>query len=262
MGLFSCASDCGSDAKDESSILSTDPPPAGSDDAGHDDDAAVASKPVDYASTVWDVTGADARGAFAGQVEMVADGASKRFTRVVHYLTARVEDSRELWWVWQGKAADASGDGLAIDVALSKLDFVIERGPLKRTAADGAPVVVKGTFARSPKGYAGTYQSGGAVTSESWSPSSAKGPIFAGIDRKFAPSHDPPDPTTKGALFAEFTSFHALPKVAPYTANPAFKAAQHGFFIDKTDFDFYRAHPEALRVVDKVVDPISLLETL
>lgn len=256
IGLLSC----GSDPTDESSVLPTDPPKTTGGDPARD--AGHPTKPVDYTASVWDVNGTDARGAFTGHVEMVADAGALRFTRVVHYTTARVEDARELWWVWQGKAAAGSGGALAIDVALRKLDFVVERGALKRTASDASPVSAKATFARSPKGFTGTYQVEGAAITEEWSPSTVEGPIFAGVDRTFAPSHDPPDPTTKAALFAEFTSFHALPKVAPYTKNAAFKGAQHGFEIDKTDLDFYRAHPDALRVIDKVVDPISLLETL
>lgn len=51
------------------------------------------------------------------------------------------------------------------------------------------------------------------------------------------------------------------PLVQRYLSRPEYKSRQQYFVFDKTDFAFLRAHPDVLRVVNKVVDPISLFES-
>jgi len=53
-----------------------------------------------------------------------------------------------------------------------------------------------------------------------------------------------------------------LPAGAPYAGDPAFQAGITYVDVDRTDLAFYREHPNALRVVNKVVDAPSLGETL
>ncbi|MBZ0253360.1 MAG: hypothetical protein K8I02_08480, partial [Candidatus Methylomirabilis sp.] len=65
----------------------------------------------------------------------------------------------------------------------------------------------------------------------------------------------------RAELFDFFETFYALPEVAPFTGDPRFQRAVHSMVEERTDFDYYRANPGRLRVVDKVVDGISLAET-
>ena len=210
---------------------------------------------------VWNVKGSDARGSFTGQIELVEAGAQYQFTRVIRYDSVTVEDSRELWWVWQGTFAK-SGDALDATFALQRADFIRARGSLVRTDADKLPLGGAGHFAPVAGGWQGTW-SGAGDGSEVWSALAPSGaaPIFA-TQRTLVDAHDPASASTKATMFSTFASYQALPDVAPYASNPAFQAAIHGFYLDRTDADFYRAHPTALRVVDKVVDDISLQETL
>jgi len=65
----------------------------------------------------------------------------------------------------------------------------------------------------------------------------------------------------KALLFGFFASYHQLPQVSPFVDGPRFQEAIHFQTIDRTDFDYYRRHPGRLRVIDKVLDRISLAET-
>ena len=49
--------------------------------------------------------------------------------------------------------------------------------------------------------------------------------------------------------------------MAPYVNRPEFQTAVHYQVFDPTDFDFYRANPNVLRVIQKSPDPIALVET-
>ena len=222
------------------------------------------SEPTPFAiAGVWSIAGEDAIGKYVGETELVPEGGAFRFTRVIRYTETTVEDGRELHWVWQGIA---SGDehGLAIDVSLRRADFVKARGALARTDADKLPLAVTGLVKDEQGVFGGTFTGEGIAAEERWFervPSGAQ-PIFAGVERTFTPSHPPPTSNYKNNAFALFETFHALPQVAPHASHPDFQAAVHGFHRDTTDFAFYRENPDALRVVNKIVDPISLQETL
>lgn len=215
------------------------------------------------------ITGSDARGHYTGRVELLAkaDG-TYGFTRVISYdATVLVEDNRRLAWVWQGIAKPVAG-GLQISVALQKADFVSKRGRLARTDEDKKPVRVAGTFQVTANGLAGSFSGIDLAATESWdfaTPSTAGKPIFARAVTEVA-THTP-----AGTLFSwlaeQFTTtdsaqFAQTPAVKPYAASPLFARGVHTSIDDKTDFAFYRAHPAFLRVVNKVIDPISLQETV
>jgi hypothetical protein len=50
------------------------------------------------------------------------------------------------------------------------------------------------------------------------------------------------------------------PFIAPYRDRPEFKSKFHFLISDRTDFKFLRKNPGTIRVVNKVVDPVSLTE--
>ena len=166
--------------------------------------------------------------------------------------TATVEDGRVLHWAFAGTV----GPKLSLQTTLDPRVFVAARGASTRSLSD-APVVVTGSATLS----GGIVQATWADAHETWTnqrPSGAS-PIFS-VDRRNLPAHDPPSGDQRRALFAAFASFQALPAVQPYVARADFQAAIHQAVADTTDFDFYRGHPDALRVMGKPIDPISLLE--
>lgn len=215
---------------------------------------------------VWQIDGKDARGTYTGQLEVRkrADGSGMTdLYRIVRYTDITVEDSRELWWVWTGTGS-INGDKLSTAVSLAKADFVHSRGGVTRTDADKTPLAVPGTI-DAPVGQTthahftvGTETIDDTLTNRA---DSGATPIFA-TDVTYQPVNAPPDPSTKSTLFTTFASFQALPAVMPYVNDPQFQEGVLDLQIDKTDYDFYQAHPKALRVVGKVIDAPSLGETL
>ena len=208
---------------------------------------------------VWTVTGKDARGAYHGQAEVRTEGGTLRFIRAIAYDTVKVEDGRELHWVFVGTAKGDTKKEVAISVTLENRDFVVARGDVKRTASDAPTVVTGKVRLENGKGLA-SYSAGGDETWEKRTPS-GEDPLFV-FERTLAAGHDPPSALEKTGFWSTYASFRDLPIVKPYASRPEFQAAIHGHIVDKTDLAFYRKNPNALRVVNKSIDAISLLETL
>lgn len=210
----------------------------------------------------WEVEGRDARGAYRGHAELVADGAVARFRRAVRYVDVRVEGGRELEWAWQGTASGAEVDAADTTNVFENRDFVARRGDVVRTLTD-APITVRGRVRLDGARVTAHFEAPGLVADETWSnriPAPSE-PLFT-IERSVAAAHPAPSAAVKAASFQTYASFHALPRVAPYVSRPDFQAAVHGIVTDRTDFAFYRASPDVLRVIDKSVDAVSLGETL
>jgi len=220
--------------------------------------------------TVWSVEGKDARGNYTGQIEFIPDGNGFRFVRVIDYGPSVVaEDQRGLSWVWQGRAAPAAGGGYTLQAALQKADFITRWGGVVRTAADKVPAAVIGQFlpakqtATTLQGSFTILQPGETAAQEIWSSSTpgAADPIFQ-LRVTESPTHNVIPKTTLDSLFRSYASFHQLPEVQSYVNKPEFRNPIHTAISDRTDFEYYREHPDRLRVVDKVIDPISVHETL
>jgi hypothetical protein len=206
----------------------------------------------------------DTRGVFDGTVlvEPKSGGSGWRVTRTVHWPGVTVENGRDLHWVFAG---DLSGTPAAatLGASLGRADFVWRRNGLVRTAADG-PIAVAGHFAADAQGHlVGTITGPSIATSETWSDHRpTDGNQLYSVDRVFLPGHPPPTAAQKASFDATYADYHKLPVIAPYTSRPEFLAAIHGNIVDKTDYTFYQANPNAVRVGQKPIDDVSLGETL
>jgi hypothetical protein len=270
VGLLAVAAGCGS----EGGGGSTNPPPPGSNggpsptgtsSVAPSSTAPSPDLPADPLVGLWDVSGKDSRGNYVGEVEVRDDNGTYRFIHDVHWPGVTVENGRDLYWLFQGTLAK-NGEQVKLDSSLRRMDFITKRGTTERSAADG-PIPITGSLALStPSSQAevtGTITGDGISLDEKWSarkPLPAK-PIFTD-ERRVVPAHPPPSASEKSTNFSLYKSFHDLDKVKPYVNRPEFQAAVHGHEIDPTDLDFYRANKNALRVVNKVIDPISLAETM
>ena len=215
-------------------------------------------------STVWSVQGVDSRGAYTGQVELIPDGAGYRFIRTIDYDTSvKVEDNRLLSWVWQGIAVPEPNGTMNISVALKKADFIRRRGSLVRSPVDTQPTIIAGKFVPNSGVMQGKFTGPDVAATETWALPTSGGarPIFQ-ENRRETPTHNVIPASTRDSLFAAYASYHALQEVKPFINRPEFRNPIHTAISDTTDFDFYQQNPIRLRVINKVIDPISLQETL
>ncbi|MFO0672129.1 MAG: hypothetical protein U0235_21300 [Polyangiaceae bacterium] len=264
--FFGLVAACGSGDSGGTSEPATDPGgakpggPSTTSPAATTPTPAPSDLPSDPLVGLWSVKGRDVRGDYDGQVEVRPDGGAYSFIHVIHYATAKVEDERELHWVFHGKL-EKSGAKVGLTSALKRVDFITARGKLVRTPTDG-PVALTGSLTLGASDVKGTLTAPDISMDETWSARAAlpQAPIFKD-ERVIVPAHPPPSGTEKTANFNLYSSYHGLDVIKPYVSRPEFQAAVHRHQIDPTDLAFYRANKNALRVVDKVIDDISLAET-
>lgn len=281
VGLVACGSD---DARSASSSTSSGGSKPGSSSGSSSGDTTSSGSSGDPAQGddplvgLWTVSGTDDRGTYTGDIEIrnantPANGTDYTFIRTIHYPDVKVEDGRELHWLFRGTLKKTS-DKLALSSTLKRADFIVQRGSVTRTANDG-PVAISGDLTLDNGTVTGTITgtipqrggprspNGGISLNDTWKTKTAlpATPIFTD-ERHLVPAHAPPSTATKTALFAAYSSFQGLDVVKPYTSRPEFQDAVHRHILDTTDLDFYRANKNALRVVDKPIDDVSLGETL
>lgn len=169
--------------------------------------------------------------------------------------------------VWEGEVLSVV-EPYTFRVTLSTLGFISSYGEISRQGIDPRPVEFLGSF--RPRGN-GTLQGTfvpvnrpdyAAFFGEEewvWSSPSGAGPIWQN-ERVEIPSHEPIPDDTRTARFDLFSSFYEREDVAAYLDRADFQEAMHYFVFDPTDYDFYRANPNVIRVIQKIVDPISLAE--
>ena len=217
---------------------------------------------------IWELSGTDAQlGAFTGTLE-VRQG-SKGKLEVIRLATLQDlshHDGRAVDLAWTGVVSQGSNAPWALSFSLTRADFIPPVGGLVRTEGDATPLVVDVlvtpsgeqdlellyTAAEDPTfniQEAGTYLG-----------SPGEGPVFES-GRIVRDAHPAPGPIMKGLLFSFFETYHALPALQPYLDDPRFNKAVHEQVVERTDFAYYRVNPDHLRVVNKVVDAISLAET-
>jgi hypothetical protein len=214
---------------------------------------------------VYQVVGHDVqRGAYRGRVELRWSGADYAFLREVEY-TAFAHSGRPVSTVWSGRAVDTP-QGLSVLVSLDRMGWASRGAGITRTAADGVPLVVSGAFTVPPGGadLAGSYPAQGAgfaARNEAWTYAGPTGvqPIWLD-ERRVIPTHDPQGAVTRRLMDLLFSPFHATTWVQPYVGRSEFQAGVHFFVHDRTDFSLHQARPDLLRVIGRLVDPLSLAE--
>jgi len=216
---------------------------------------------------VYTVKGTDSTwGAYTGELEVRSpdDGSGLVVISTRLYASARFEGDR-IALAWQGVVRSASEPYL-FDVELEQSGFITRYKQWSRPGQVMEPLLLKGEFTRhAPQVLQGEFKANGQsrpMFSETWTRVSGNGPqpIWRNM-RQVMPAHREPTKKERTALFASLVSYHALPALQPYKDRPEFKRAVHGFVFDPTDYEFYRGHPDVLRVIQKVLDPISFVET-
>ncbi len=217
---------------------------------------------------IYTVTGNDPTwGSYTGQAEVRAlpDG---QYT-VLHtqlYDTADFEGDK-VALAWEGTALK-NDEPYRISFELARVGFIKSYQTHTREGMDPAPINYQGSFtSTSPGVLSGTFAPQGSVGdnfTETWTwlgPNGAD-PIWQN-QRVAIEAHAPLTADQHNFINTTFASYHTREDVVPYVNRPEFQEGMHTYIFDPTDFDFYRAaaNKNTLRVIQRVVDPISLAET-
>lgn len=201
-------------------------------------------------------------GPYSGTLELrFLDREAVEATRIVTYRDYRFEEMK-VQEVWQANGT-LSGDSLRVSFALKRADLFSAVDGARRTAEQfRAPLTIEyradlrnglGNFAETQESIGrARFLSADSVTG--WK-----------NERKFLPSMGNSHPVSGAAamlsLFAPvMNAYRKDPVVQSYANRPEYKSRKQYFIFDPTDFEFLRAHPDTVRVANKVVDPISLVE--
>ncbi|MCB1155198.1 hypothetical protein KDL45_16185, partial [bacterium] len=221
------------------------------------------SSPVDG---VWNVTGTDAQlGDYTGQVEFYHDGQTLKFARSVQYTNQAFKDY-DVYTGWDGTAVSGESDTTAT-VALRTVDYIKQAEGLARDGSRTDDELVTGVFVSTGKNtMSATYTSApvgdvSATETLTYVGPSGETPIFKMDDTYYA-SHNEMPSGIRNIIWNQLTEYHQLEYYDGYRDRPEFQAGIHFFPHFRTDFAWYRAHPDALRVPNKTVDGISLTETM
>lgn len=239
------------------------------DDDTIDDDTTSTIVPAD---TIFQVAGTDSLyGAYDGVVEIRGATDEPNFIRLVHFQDLTFPDPRlevdyQVYAAWTGHIDLTTG---VIAVQLQVADFVTEYDALSRTEADGDPVNIGGTAVASGDGFTAdlaTPNDGNPhqlIANETWTAPQPAGaqPSFVNDD-VFVASNPEPPAWLKDLVFAILKDYHQLPFFDDYRDRPEFQAVIHYLPHYRTDFQWYRDHPGAIRPVNKWVDGISMAETM
>ncbi len=237
------------------------------DDDTIDDDTTLESL---QPNTIFQIEGSDSvNGDYTGTVEIRGADDEPNFIRLIRFndlsfADPRLEIDYEVHAAWTGQIDLTTG---AIDVELQVADFAVEYGGVTRTEEDGDPVIIEGEATSARGDFQAQFATVGGVheltATETWSepaPAGAK-PTFISDDF-FVVSHEEPPGWLKTTVNLILNSYHQLEFFDSYRDRPEFAAMIHYFPHYRTDFDWYRAHPGAIRVVNKWVDQVSMLETM
>ena len=237
------------------------------DDDDDDDDDDVVNPPL-VPFGIYDITGNDNHGDYTGTAEIFTLDGGAQFIRLAHYTDVTFADpykdlDYDVYSAWVGVAGSDE-----IAVTLQVADFMVEYNDLVRTEADGPRLLITATAEETDGDYVVTYagEAGASrayAATETWTyrePSGAE-PMFVNEDVSVA-SHEPMPEWMKSIVSLLLAEYHALEFYDDYRDREEFKAGVHYMNHYRTDFDWYRANPDAVRVVNKWLDDISLAETM
>jgi hypothetical protein len=220
---------------------------------------------IDGVLGVYDVSGSDAiYGAYTGKAELRANGAAVSVIHTIRWTSATFEGLR-VAQAWRGDLVDAVHPFTG-EVSLDRARFIKSYGGTVRTAADSVPRQLRVELRRTlPTRLEATITDvvapSTALSVETWTYSAPSGVTAIWTnERARVPAHSPMSEDDKESWHDLFESFYELPDVAPYVGMPDFEAAMNYVIQDPTDFDYLRQNPDTVRVLQAVVDPVSLAE--
>jgi hypothetical protein len=217
---------------------------------------------------VWSIQGQDpVHGKYRGNLEIRKNGGGLDVTRVVQFQAAKTGDGLHIGTVWTGRC-QSSRNGTAIATfSLDRANFISRAGGRTRTDGDRTPLEVRARITedagRNLLIEYGARDDPDFSIGESGVFANPVGPepIWRSARRVESCSNEGlAFHVLKPVLFGLLRNYHRQPAVRPFSRTTAFREAGHSIAFDRTSFDFYRSNPDQIRLVDTVIDPISLAE--
>ena len=217
---------------------------------------------------IWDISGTDDQlGPFTGSLEIRQNDQGKLdVIRLARLANLSHHDGRIIELAWTGEVERRDKDPWLLTFSITRADFIPRVGEIVRTEEDREPLPVTAVVTSAGENDLNLiYTSAGVPElniheTAAFSGPPGMDPLFQS-DRVVRATHLAPGPIAKGLLFDFFETYHALPALQPYLDDPAFKKALHYQVEERTDYGYYHSHPDRLRVVNKVVDAVSIAET-
>lgn len=226
----------------------------------------------DDISGVWSFEGThSARGDYTGELEIrpKADG-SYNVIRVVDYHTFTFKDLN-VEEVWTGSGILKDGI-LTLNYDLKAADFITRYNTEKRRDEDfiNDIVITSNINFKNNNPQSNFLDGEHASYKEEFSEKKGLNPSPLWVDQRelllAEGAHSIKADIAKTVLMMYFNAnvknYWSDPFVQKYKNRPEFKANNYYFIFDPTDFRFYQENKNILRVVNKKLDNISLLETL
>lgn len=196
------------------------------------------------------------RGAYQGELELRNNGNEKTIIKIITYQNFKFQNL-DVQEVWTGKASQEDKILIA-NFSLKKADYIVRLNQLKRDPEDfKTPLTVVTTYnnLRSVGEYSEQLHFVGPLT---------KLPLWKNERVNLLARGDKIPTWLKPFIKISTTrsGFDKDPYVQSFKDRPEFKEISPYIVFDPTDYEFYQKNPKALRVVNKVIDNISMTEAI
>ena len=226
---------------------------------------------------IYSLSGTDYVGEYTGTAELRNNNdGSYQLIKLVDYYSTSTYKSFNVSSALEGNATLNEDGTISMWFDLDRVGFIKEADGLVRDSDfhNNMPLPVTETL--TPLGdeeydgvYSATYNSITYRFYETWQRRADNGdqPIWRNL-RQDIPTTDNPHSDALDAILSvseyDESYYNALPEVAPYIDRDEFKNKIHFWVFDPTDFEYYQQpeNQQRLRVIQKIIDPISLEETL
>ena len=162
---------------------------------------------------------------------------------------------------WEGVL---NKENLKVSVTLYKKGFITKYNGLVRNSESPYKTECSASLIKTDKGYNANFSCDDEQHNfdEVWLRKSDIGenPIWKN-ERIEIETHQEISQTEKEERFLLYRSFHDLDEVKPYVDRDEFKRAMHFYIYDPTDLKYYRENKDKVRVIQKIIDNISLKES-
>jgi len=210
-----------------------------------------------YQEGIYSITGHHKdRGSYQGEIEI-------RNNDVIKIITYKNFKFNELnvQEIWTGKAS-LNGHNLTTTYNLKKADYIVRLENLVRVPEDfKTPQIISLIYSINQNGMT---TKGEYTETIKFSRTSSEKPLWQNQRTNLLARGDK-IPTWLKPFIKISTSrsgFDKDPYVQSFKDRPEFKEINPYIVFDPTDYDFYQNNPKSLRVVNKVLDPISMTESI